>query len=67
MSHSQMKPKACVHNTCNNVMYVPDYKLHMMLMCESCTNEKIAAEEVTAKAEAKRRDTNKSGLTREEF
>lgn len=30
------KPKECVHSNCTNIMYVPEEKLHMMLICEEC-------------------------------
>lgn len=30
------KPKECVNNTCRNIMYVPDHKLHMLLQCDTC-------------------------------
>jgi len=31
-----MKPKECVNDSCRNIIYVPDYKLHMLLQCEEC-------------------------------
>jgi len=33
-------PKECVHTTCNKVLYVARYQLHLPLMCESCTEVK---------------------------
>jgi hypothetical protein len=30
------KPKECVNNNCKKIMYVPDYKLHMLLQCDKC-------------------------------
>jgi hypothetical protein len=35
-----MKPKDCVNRNCKNIVYVPDYQLHMLLMCEECINKK---------------------------
>lgn len=31
-----LKPKACINLSCDQVIYVPDYKLHMCLQCEKC-------------------------------
>lgn len=36
----KLKPKPCTQNNCKNIIYVPDYKLHMLLICEEC-QEKI--------------------------
>lgn len=32
----KLKPKECIHENCKNIFYVPDNKLHMMLICEQC-------------------------------
>lgn len=34
-----MKPKDCINNNCNNVLYVADNQLHLSLMCQSCVNK----------------------------
>lgn len=36
-----MKPKLCINSKCNNIMYVPDYKLHMCLQCNKCIDNKL--------------------------
>ena len=36
-----LKPKECVNRNCTNIMYVADYKLHMLLQCEKCTKERL--------------------------
>jgi hypothetical protein len=35
-----MKPKECCNSHCINIMYVPDYKLHMILQCEECIEKR---------------------------
>jgi hypothetical protein len=35
-----MKPKECCNSNCRKIMYVPDYKLHMILQCEKCIEKK---------------------------
>lgn len=37
-----MIPKECVNNNCKNIMYVPAYKLHMLLQCEKCIEMKTS-------------------------
>ena len=32
----KLKPKECINNSCKNIFYVPDNKLHMMLICKQC-------------------------------
>lgn len=34
-------PKECVNNNCNNVFFVPKYKLHILLVCEKCITKKL--------------------------
>lgn len=31
-----LKPKLCINSNCNQVLYVPAFKLHMCLQCEKC-------------------------------
>ena len=38
-----MKPKECAHDSCRNIMYVPDWKLHMILICDKCVEKKEGA------------------------
>ena len=42
-----MKPKECVNSKCNNIIYVEDYKLHLLLQCQSCINKKDINEKIT--------------------
>ena len=35
-----LKPKQCVNASCSNVFYVPDYKLHMCLQCQTCVDKR---------------------------
>ena len=34
-----LKPKECIHTTCRNIFYVPEYLLHMMTTCPECTEK----------------------------
>lgn len=36
----RLKPKQCVNRTCNKIMYVADYLLHMLLQCPDCVEER---------------------------
>ena len=34
------KPKECCNSTCKVIFYVPEYKLHLPLICEKCQEKK---------------------------
>lgn len=33
-------PKNCVNRDCNKLVYVERHKLHLLLQCEHCINQK---------------------------
>lgn len=35
-----MKPKECVNNSCNNIIYVKEQELHLPLQCVTCIDKK---------------------------
>jgi len=42
----ELKLKDCINNNCNNILYVADYQLHQLLMCQECINKKHSHHDV---------------------
>ena len=36
----KLKPKLCVNRSCDHIMYVADYLMHMLLQCPKCIEER---------------------------
>jgi hypothetical protein len=34
------KPKECINSNCRKIMYIPTYKMHMLLQCEDCQEKR---------------------------